>query len=55
MKILFVSSDYPIFDGLDCGASNRSTLFIEALSNIAFVDVISFYPNIRTTIVSNIL
>ena len=51
MKILFVSSDFPIFDGLDCGASNRSTLFIEALSKNAFVDVISFYEK---PVVSNV-
>lgn len=42
MKILFVSLGYKIFEGLDCGASNRSTMFVEALSKVASVDVISF-------------
>lgn len=42
MKILFVSFQYRILSGLACGASNRSTMFVEALSKVASVDVISF-------------
>ena len=42
MKILFVSNTYKLFSSLNTGASNRSTMFIKALSNIADVDVIAF-------------
>ena len=35
---------YRLFDHLDCGASNRSTLFVEALSKVGHVDVVSFLP-----------
>lgn len=42
MNILFVSCTYRIFDGIDCGAANRSTLFVEALSKVGHVDVVNF-------------
>ena len=42
MNILFVSCKYRLFDRLDCGAANRSTMFVKALSKIGNVDVISF-------------
>lgn len=50
-KILFVSDGYNIFDNIDCGASNRSTMFVKALSQIGAVDVVSFC---KETIKSNI-
>lgn len=45
MNILFVSSGFQLFDKLDCGASIRSTMFLEAMCHIGSVDVISFYKN----------
>lgn len=41
-NILFVSNYHPLFAASDCGASNRSTMFIAALSQVGHVDVISF-------------
>lgn len=41
-KILFVNCNYNLFDKIDCGAGNRSTLFIKSLAQIGDVDVISF-------------
>lgn len=42
MKILFINNYFPIFGDADSGASNRSTMFIAALTKIGHVDVISF-------------
>lgn len=42
MNILFINCKYRLFDGLDCGAANRSTLFVKALSKVGHVDVVSF-------------
>lgn len=42
MNILFVSCEYNLFDKVDCGAANRSTMFVKALSQIAHVDVVFF-------------
>ncbi len=41
-NILFISNYFKLFDGLDSGASNRSTMFIAALTKIGHVDVVSF-------------
>lgn len=43
MNILFISCNYRMFEGIDCGASNRSTMFVKALSELGHVDVVSFY------------
>lgn len=43
MNILFISCNYRMFEGVDCGASNRSTMFVKALSELGHVDVVSFY------------
>ncbi len=42
MNILYINNYFPIFNGADSGASNRSTMFITALSKIGKVDIISF-------------
>ena len=42
-KILFVSCKFRMFDNLDCGAANRSTMFVKSLSKIGSVNVVSFY------------
>lgn len=42
MNILFVNENWNLFDKMDCGASNRSTMFIRALTGLGHVDVISF-------------
>lgn len=42
MNILFVSDIFRLFDDVDCGAGNRSTMFINALSQLGHVDIISF-------------
>lgn len=42
MNILFINCRYRLFDGLDCGAANRSSLFVKALSRVGHVDVVSF-------------
>lgn len=44
LNILFVTLTFRLFDHLDCGAANRSTLFVEALSKVGHVDVVSFLP-----------
>lgn len=50
MNILFVNCRYNLFDGIDCGAANRSTMFVKALTEISNVDIISFNKEaIRTT------
>lgn len=41
-KILFISCSYNMFNNIDCGASNRSTMFVKALAQIGNVDIISF-------------
>lgn len=50
MKILYINNYFPIFVGTDSGASNRSTMFITALSKIADVDIISFRGDKLSTI-----
>lgn len=42
MNILFVNANWQLFDKMDCGAANRSTMFIRALAGLGHVDVISF-------------
>ena len=42
MNILFVNCFFHLFDNLDCGAANRSTLFVKGLSKVGHVDVVSF-------------
>lgn len=42
MRILYINNYFSIFSRLDCGASNRSTMFIRALADLGQVDVISF-------------
>lgn len=42
MNILFVTCRFRMFDGIDCGAANRSTMFVRSLSLLGHVDVISF-------------
>ena len=51
MNILFVNCKFGMLDIVDCGAANRTTMFVQALTQIGHVDVISFYPE---TITSNI-
>ena len=34
-----------MFDGIDCGAANRSTMFVKSLSKIGHVDVLNFYKD----------
>lgn len=50
MKILYINNFFPIFTGTDSGASNRSTMFVTALSKIADVDIISFRGDKQSTI-----
>lgn len=50
MNILYVNTQFKLFDNLDSGAANRSTMFIRALASAAHVDVITF----RGTELSNI-
>lgn len=42
MNILFVNNSYKLFNESDSGASNRTTMFLQALSEVGHVDVISF-------------
>ena len=51
MNILFVNCKFGMLDIVDCGAANRTTMFVQALTQIGHVDVISFY---REKITSNI-
>lgn len=46
MNILFISNAFKLFDDADCGGGNRTTMFINALSTIGHVDVISFEGSI---------
>lgn len=50
MNILFVNNHFPLFEGSDSGASNRSNMFISALAELGYVDVVSF----RNDVTSNI-
>ena len=43
MNILFINCSFRLFDGIDCGAANRSTMFVKSLSKIGHVDVLNFY------------
>ncbi len=43
MNILFVSCNFGLLSHIDCGAANRSTMFVRALTQVGHVDVISFY------------
>lgn len=53
MNILFVSCVYRIFDGIDCGASNRSTMFVKSLAKIGHVDVVSFGKDLINSNIDN--
>ena len=53
MNILFVSCVYRIFDGIDCGASNRSTMFVKSLAKIGHVDVVSFGKDLINSTIDN--
>ena len=50
MNILYVNNYFPIFDGSDSGASNRSNMFITALAELGHIDVISFRGDVQSTI-----
>lgn len=41
-RILFISSYFNLFNDIDCGASNRSTMLVKALIQLGNVDIISF-------------
>lgn len=43
MNILFVNCKFGMLDIIDCGAANRTTMFVQALAQIGHVDVVSFY------------
>ena len=45
MNILFINNIYPMFENIDSGASNRSTMFVTALAKLGHVDMISFLDN----------
>lgn len=51
INILYINCGNRVFNGIDNGAANRSTMFVQALSKIGNVDVISFY---KEPIVPNI-
>ena len=53
MNILFISCVYRIFDGIDCGASNRSTMFVKSLAKIGHVDVVSFGKDLINSNIDN--
>ena len=53
MNILFINTTFRIFDGIDSGAANRSTMFVRALARLGHVDVISFYKEPLTSNVEN--
>lgn len=53
MNILFISCVYRIFDGIDCGASNRSTMFVKSLAKIGQVDVVSFGKDLIKSNIDN--
>lgn len=53
MKILFVTSQFRIFEDIDCGASIRSRAFVKALAQIGQVDVISFVNDCTTSNIPN--
>lgn len=42
MNILFVTNLFRMFGDSNCGASNRSTMFVKALAQLGHVDVITF-------------
>lgn len=51
MSILFVNTSWTaLFDASNCGPSNRSNLFIEALSLLDEVDVVSFRDEEHSTL-----
>lgn len=52
MNILFVNSKYKLFKDSNSGASNRSTMFIQSLSQHAHVDVVSFAGSCQSDIVN---
>lgn len=43
MKILYVNCQFGMLDTIDCGAANRSTMFVSALAQLGHVDVVSFF------------
>lgn len=52
-KILFVSCFFNMLDKIDCGASNRSTMFVKALTQIGIVDVVSFSKDVIKSNIDN--
>ena len=50
MKILYINNFFSLFGESDCGASNRSTMFISALAEVAHVDIISFRGSLEIPI-----
>ena len=53
MNILFITCNFRMFDGIDCGAANRSTMFVKSLTKLGHVDVISFYKEPLTSNITN--
>ena len=53
MNILFINCNFGMLDVIDCGAANRTTMFVQALAHIGHVDVISFYREKITSNISN--
>ena len=53
MNILFVTCTFRVFGGIDCGAANRSTMFVKSLAKIGHVDVISFGKDSITSNINN--
>lgn len=53
MNILFVSKRFRVFGQLDCGAANRSYMFVKALAQIGQVDVVSFCDGSQQSDIKN--
>ena len=53
MNILFVTCTFRVFDRIDCGAANRSTMFVKSLAKIGHVDVISFGKDVIKSNIPN--
>lgn len=53
MNILFINVNWKLFNQADCGAGNRSTMFIRALAKLGHVDVVSFGSGELTSNIPN--
>lgn len=50
VNILFINSHFPLFSAPTCGGANRSQMFLQALTHVGHVDVVSLFENEKSNL-----